>query len=116
MDDTWPDDDLQPPDVAWRIDAACQSFETTWQSGDAPRLETYLGDATPPVRGPLLRELVLLDSYYRGRRGERPAPEDYQTRCPELPAEWLRAALAADAAETLPAAPPAAGPPPGRVG
>jgi hypothetical protein len=101
MEDTWLDDDLLPADAAWRIDAACRRFETTWRGGaETPGLEAHLADTPPPDRGPLLRELVLLDVYYRRRRGERPAADDYRTRFPELPADWLRAALAGGAGDT----------------
>ena len=47
------------------------------------------------LRREVLRELILLDAFYCGRRGETCRVGDYLSRFPELDADWLEAALAA---------------------
>jgi serine/threonine-protein kinase len=69
------------------VDEACQRFETAWQSSltapaPNPRIEDYLADATEPEYSQRLRELLRLEREYRTRRGEQPAPADYEGRFP----------------------------------
>jgi hypothetical protein len=100
--------DTLPPEVVDRIDAVCDRFEAAWKAaapGAEPRIEDYLGTFPEGGRAALLPELVLLDAHYRGRRGERPGPEDYRTRFPALDLDWLEREMAAPPA-------PAATPPP----
>jgi WD40 repeat protein len=70
--------------VARRVDEACNRFELAWRSGPPPRVEDFLGDPPGPGHAALLRELVLLDVYYRRRRGAAPAWEEYRRRFPDL--------------------------------
>src|SRR5438552_15739656 len=73
-----------PPGQAGRLDPVCDRFEEAWRAGGSPRLEDFLLEAAEADRPALLRELLALELDYRGRRGERPVPEDYLQRFPEL--------------------------------
>jgi tRNA A-37 threonylcarbamoyl transferase component Bud32 len=80
--------------VARRVDEVCDRFETAWKRGGRPRPEDYLDDLTGPDRDALLRELVLLEVYYRGRRGESITAAEHAARFPELDSAWLAGVLA----------------------
>jgi serine/threonine-protein kinase len=87
--------DLEP-ELARRLDEACDRFEAAWRGGARPRLGDYLppaGDCLYPV---LLRELVLLDVYYRRQAGERPTAGEYRERFLGLAATWMEESLAGD--------------------
>jgi|GEM_PF-1879498 len=58
-------------------------FEAVWKSQQVPRIEDYLGQVAESARPALLRELLVLDLDYRGRRGEQPTAEEYLARFPE---------------------------------
>jgi serine/threonine-protein kinase len=82
------------------VDLACERFESAWQAflarqgaGDPPRVEDFLGVPTPTPPPGLLRELLRLDCEYRGRLGQRPTPEEYQSRFPGCEAT-IRSAFA----------------------
>jgi eukaryotic-like serine/threonine-protein kinase len=69
------------------VDEACQRFETAWQSSltapaPNPRIEDYLAGVTEPEYSQRLRELLRLEREYRARRGDQPAPADYERRFP----------------------------------
>src|SRR5262249_47303533 len=57
-------------------------FEDCLGRGQAARSEDYLGDTGGPLRGLLLRELLLLECEYGFRRLEPPSPEDLARRLP----------------------------------
>src|SRR5262249_19730436 len=59
---------------ARHVDAVCGKFEAAWKAGTPPEVSAYLGDTPEPERTVLLRELQLLDAYYRQRRGATPVP------------------------------------------
>ena len=86
-----------PPDLAQRLDPVCDAFEAAWKaarcSGAHPRIEDFLGQVPAPARPLLLRELVLAEAHYRQRLGERPEPEEYQARFPDLDPGWLAGAV-----------------------
>ena len=42
------------------------------------RIDDFLGDTPEPARSALLRELVMLEAYYRRARGEGCQPQEYQ--------------------------------------
>ena len=63
-----------------RIDLACDHFETAWKAGERPRIEDYLVQVSLLERDTLLRELLMLELYWRRRKGEHPAPQDYLAR------------------------------------
>jgi WD40 repeat protein len=71
------------------VDQVCDRFEAAWKAGGQPRAEDFLGGQPGPGRSALLRELVLLEAYYRQARGEDCRPEEYQARFPELDPTWL---------------------------
>ncbi|HYV37739.1 MAG TPA: serine/threonine-protein kinase, partial [Gemmataceae bacterium] len=64
------------------VDAVCMRFEAAWRVGQRPCIEDYLGDMPEPVRSALLKALLELDLDYRGKKGERPMPEEYRCRFP----------------------------------
>ena len=66
-----------------RIDKVCLAFEDAWKAGEPPQIEQYLGDTAEPERSVLLEELLRLELDYLHRRGETPAPEQYQVRFPD---------------------------------
>jgi serine/threonine-protein kinase len=86
-------DDLLPLSAALRLDSLCNEFEATWRDGARPRIEDFLARAAAPDRPDLLRELIALDAYHRGRRGEACRAEDYCDRFPDLDRTWLGRAL-----------------------
>jgi tetratricopeptide (TPR) repeat protein len=81
----------EPLSLIRRVDAVCCRFERAWREGGRPRVEDFLADLPEPERGPLLRELVLLDADYRRRTGDSPEPNDYLSRFPALDATCLAA-------------------------
>lgn len=79
-----------------KVDQVCTRFEAACKSGSLPRIDDYLGDLAAMERGDVLRELVLLDVFYRRQRGESCKAEEYRTLFPELAADWLTNALSKD--------------------
>jgi WD40 repeat protein len=88
-----------------KVDQVCTRFEAAWTSGAPPRIEDYLANLGEAEKDAVLRELILLDVFYRQKRGESCRAEDYQARFPELTAEWLASVLAEEKAASCP--PPA---------
>jgi hypothetical protein len=89
-----------------RIDGICLAFEDAWRAGERPSIEGALGDVSGAERGWLLRELILLDCYYRVRAGESPTAAEYQASYPEE-AESIAEALLDGTRSWQPAASPA---------
>jgi WD40 repeat protein/tRNA A-37 threonylcarbamoyl transferase component Bud32 len=107
---------MPPLDQQRHVDHICDRFEAAWKasraSGPRPRLEDYLAQA--PLAGGgavLLRELVLIDVYYRLRSGDAPRQDEYRCRFPDLDPQWLAAAAGLTLAQA-----PAEPVPPRRVG
>jgi len=73
------------------VDAICARFESAWQRGEHPDLDTEL-PAGGPLRGQALGELVRLDLEYRLKAGEPVQVDAYLSRYPELRADPARAA------------------------
>jgi tetratricopeptide (TPR) repeat protein len=71
-----------PPTLAACTDRLCDRFEQDWQDGRKPRIEDYLGEIPESGRHALLRELLWLELGYRKLQGERPGPEEYESRFP----------------------------------
>jgi tetratricopeptide (TPR) repeat protein/tRNA A-37 threonylcarbamoyl transferase component Bud32 len=94
-----------------RLDSACDRFEAAWHAGTRPALEDFLGDPAGPERLALVRELVVLDIFYRRQYGQDCCPEDYTARFPDLDRAWLVAALATRAKQEPCARPGAAAAP-----
>src|SRR5216683_285097 len=84
MNDKRPREAALPPELALKVDAACDRFEAEWRAGGRPSIEDYLGEAVEPERAALLRQLILLDVDYRQRHGEQPNTREYQDRFPWL--------------------------------
>jgi hypothetical protein len=88
-----PADNDSPLPTSDAIDRACSRFEADWQSalagGRRPIIEEYLGAVPEAEREQLVRELVILDAWFRRRIGELPQADDYQARFPFLSPEWL---------------------------
>ncbi len=59
--------DLSPLEQR-QVNTICDRFEEAQQQGRAPRLEEFLADTVGPVRAVLLRELLMLEREYAGRR------------------------------------------------
>jgi WD40 repeat protein/tetratricopeptide (TPR) repeat protein len=90
--------DSLPPEVVDRIDGVCDRFEAAWKAagdGPRPRIEEHLEGLPGREQSLLLQELVLIDAYYRGCRGDRLQAEHYLARFPALDAQWLARALPA---------------------
>jgi hypothetical protein len=69
-----------PLDALARIDQVCLRFEAAWKSGERAQIEDFLGDSQEAERSNLLRELLLLELYYRRQNGEKPTPMEYNRR------------------------------------
>jgi serine/threonine-protein kinase len=65
------------PELAARIEACCDRFEAAWVAGRRPKIEQYWTD-TDGLE--ILRELLILELNYRLRLGEKPRPNDYDSR------------------------------------
>jgi hypothetical protein len=67
-------DDSWSPLLAEQVDETCDRFERAWKAAGAvierPRIEEYLGAVAEPERRVLLRELILVDVYYRRLHAE----------------------------------------------
>jgi serine/threonine protein kinase len=80
------------PPVTWsllssqarRVDQRCNDFETAWRQGQRPEIGQYLGETAEPERSPLFKELLALDLAYRRALSEKPSPEEYLKRFPDL--------------------------------
>src|SRR5262249_45574142 len=69
-------------DSVW-LEQRVEEFETAWQRGERPALESYLASAGDRRR-PLLIELVHADLELRLKAGEPARVETYLRRYPEL--------------------------------
>lgn len=94
-----------PTKPAHSADDILDAFDAAWQTGPAPRLESFLSRAGGTARPKLLEELIKIDLEYRWRvsvpggdpGGSNPRLEDYLRRFPELgSAERLPVALVAE--------------------
>ncbi|WP_417387428.1 protein kinase domain-containing protein [Gimesia sp.] len=56
-----------PAELQSQIEERCEDFEQSWQNGENPSLEKTLFDFTNPSRSILLKELILIERYYRLR-------------------------------------------------
>ena len=65
-----------PLDVLDQIDRICDRFEATWQAGERPRIEDFLGQVADTYRAFLLRDLLAAELNARRRLGEQPTPTE----------------------------------------
>ncbi len=77
-------------DIDWQIDQVCNRFEAGCKAGPPPPIEPLLTGWPSAERPALLRELIQLDVYYRGKQGQTSLAADYQTRFPEFDPSWLQ--------------------------
>jgi serine/threonine protein kinase len=82
-----------PPEVERCLDRACDHFEAAWAAGQRPDPGACLAGVPEPDHPELLRELILLEVFYRRRAGETPQPSEYAARFPVLDPKWIRDAL-----------------------
>ena len=80
--ETRPERTALPLDVLDQIDRICDRFEATWEAGQRPRVEDYLGAVAEPYQPDLLCDLLAAELDARRRRGERPEPHEYLDRFP----------------------------------
>jgi len=66
------------------LQKARRDFEAAWRSGHEPDLRTYLPESLGSDRPLLLRELLSIELKYRLQRGERPRPDGYLARLPDM--------------------------------
>ena len=66
-----------------RFDALCDQFEDACSRTPLPRIEAYLQLAPSLSHSELLRELILIETHHRRKRGETVDWPDYQRRLPE---------------------------------
>jgi WD40 repeat protein/tRNA A-37 threonylcarbamoyl transferase component Bud32 len=83
-----------PLELVRRVDGVCNRFEAAWRAGRPLTIEECLAGWEEPERSVLLRELILLEAYYRRRHGENGREANYRTRFPQLDPEWLESVLA----------------------
>jgi eukaryotic-like serine/threonine-protein kinase len=93
-------DDELPLSLEVKVDQFCTRFEAAWKAGARPCIEEVLGDLNGAERPVVLRELILLDVYYRQRQGESCQPANYHRRFPEVAEDWLTSALSTDSVPT----------------
>ncbi|HEV3262863.1 MAG TPA: protein kinase [Gemmataceae bacterium] len=102
-------DEQAPAARARRADEVCDHWEAAWKAATSaagrPRIEDFLGDVPEAEREALLRELLVLEIYYRRCHGEVPQAGDYRDRFPALDAAWLAGTALAPAPDDALAAP-----------
>ena len=76
-----------------KIDAICDRFEAAWRAGNRPDLASFLSEAPAGGQALLFRDLLNLDLEFCVKIGEKPDPEGYLQRFPEL-ADQIDAAFA----------------------
>ena len=65
------------------IEAVCRQFESQWQAGAQPRIETCLRGWDEPERSKLLSELLLVELEHLARDGRTMTLQEYASRFPE---------------------------------
>lgn len=66
------------PDVAARVDAICDSFESSWKSGLLPEIAAVVSSVDVELRALVARQLMLVDAEYRRKQfGVAPTVDDY---------------------------------------
>ena len=90
-----------PAELQARIEECCEDFEQSWQNGDSPSLEQTLFDFTPPTRSVLLKELILIERYYRLREtGKIVSERELLDEHPEIAEELSQLFTASHSART----------------
>ncbi|MCA9005147.1 MAG: hypothetical protein KDA70_07710, partial [Planctomycetaceae bacterium] len=77
-----------PAELQSQIEERCEDFEQSWQNGENPSLEKTLFDFTNPSRSILLKELILIERYYRLREtGKIISEQELLAAHPEIAGE-----------------------------
>jgi uncharacterized delta-60 repeat protein len=87
----------QDPERLRRLDLLCDQFESQWQAGVVPALDSFLAQVPLEDQQALLEELLPLDIAYRRQRGEELTSHGYAQVCPKftsLVSEYMRARAA----------------------
>src|SRR5262245_17496414 len=87
MNETPPADEELSLEQRRYLDEICDRFEAACKAGSPPAIEDHLPTGSYPPA--FIRELILLDLYYRRRRGELPLTAEYSRRFPQLAQQWL---------------------------
>ena len=82
-----------PLSLEYKVDDICSRFEAAWKTGSQPHVEDHVADLSDAEKPEVLRELILLDVFYRRQRGETCLPTDYQSRFQGIEPAWLAQAL-----------------------
>jgi WD40 repeat protein/tRNA A-37 threonylcarbamoyl transferase component Bud32 len=67
---------------AEQADRVCNRFEDSWQARGRPSIDDSLSEVPCDAWPELLRELLVLDLYYRRQLGETPTLDEYRARYP----------------------------------
>lgn len=90
-----------PAELQSRIEERCDDFEQSWQNGENPSLEQTLFDFTNPTRSVLLKELILIERYYRLREtGKIISEQELLAAHPEIAGELSEIFAASHSART----------------
>jgi hypothetical protein len=74
MSDALPSERDSLPLASDAVDAVCGRFKDAWEGGPRPRIQDHLIAIPQTDRPLLLRELIMLDLYYRTKVGEQAQP------------------------------------------
>ena len=78
-----------PVELALLLDEVCVAFEARWRAGEKPDVQAAALELPASIRTAALKELVLLDVFYRRQNGHSPAVGEYADPFPELNPTWL---------------------------
>jgi len=71
-------------ELAERIDAICDDFETAWKEGRSPALETFLAQVPPAEQPTALAQLLRVELELRRRSGQVVEASSYRERFPQF--------------------------------
>ncbi len=88
-------------EIQGRVVQCCEDFEQAWQDGKTPSLEKTLCDFEPPTRELLLKELILIERYYRLRTtGKIVSEQELIEEYPEIAGELTQLFTRSHATQT----------------
>jgi serine/threonine protein kinase/tetratricopeptide (TPR) repeat protein len=82
-----------PPEQFWKVNDACNRFDTAWRAGQRLRLEDFIAAPDAPEYKALLKELILIEVENRRAAGETPRAADYGQRFVGVDTAWIEAIL-----------------------
>lgn len=80
-----PEYDSQSEQQFSEIDRLCDRFDQKMLSGQSPRIEEFMAEASEAAREGLLVELLAMEIEHRVSRGDEPRLEEYAPRFPDHP-------------------------------